>query len=192
MRLAGSLSVLPQFAIPLRSVLSIGMLKPRREIMGDEQATAAVQAVYADLEQRPIERDCTRLTECCQFKLTGKTPYLTSGEAVHAATAMRAAGIQRLPEKKDGSCPLLHPQTGHCLIYADRPFSCRTHFCPGAGGPYARREVVDLIRRLEDIDHAMGGCGAQSLPAAMKEALERARPHKRGVHSTVSPRSRGR
>lgn len=167
------------------------MPKPRREIMGDAEAIAAVASVYAELENRPVERACTRLTECCQFKLTGKTPYLTAGEALHAAAALRAAGLHRLPEKKDGSCPLLQTESGGCLIYNDRPFSCRTHFCQAAGGPYARREVVDLIRRLEDLDYAVGGCGAQSLPAALKEALERPVP-KPGVRATVSPRSRGR
>jgi Fe-S-cluster containining protein len=168
------------------------MTKPRREIMGEEQALLEVQAVYAELEKRPVERSCTRLTECCQFKLTGKTPYLTLGEALLAAQAMRSAGYFKLPEKKDGSCPMLHPETGGCLIYEKRPFSCRTHFCQAAGGPYSRKEVVDLIRRLEDLDWAMGGCGAQSLPAALKVALERPRASKGGVRATVSPRSRGR
>ena len=168
------------------------MTKPRREIMGEDQALLEVQAVYQELEKRPLERACTRLTECCQFKLTGKTPYLTLGEAILAARAMRAVGQHKLPEKKDGSCPLLHPQTGACLIYENRPVSCRTHFCQAAGGPYARKEVVDLIRKLEDVDWAIGGCGAQSLPAALKVALDRPKPLKAGVRATVSPRARGR
>ena len=71
--------------------------------MADAQAIAEVKAVYADLAQRPLERDCLRRTECCQFKLTGKTPYLTAGEALIAANAIRATGKNRLPEKKDGS-----------------------------------------------------------------------------------------
>ena len=94
------------------------------------------------------------------FKLTGLTPYLTKGEALLAAKAFRATGRRELPQKADGSCPLLHPQTGRCLIYADRPFGCRTHFCASAGGPYARRDVLDLIRRLEAVDAALGGAGA--------------------------------
>ena len=167
------------------------MPKPRREVMADAQAIAEVKAVYADLAQRPLERDCLRRTECCQFKLTGKTPYLTAGEALIAANALRATGKHRLPEKKDGSCPMLTPETGLCMIYEDRPFGCRSHFCAAAGGPYTRREVVDLVRRLEDVDHAMGGCGPQTLPAALKSALERPR-FSNGVSATASPRSRGR
>ena len=51
----------------------------------------------------------------------------------------------------DAARELLAPD-GRCLIYAGRPFGCRTHFCAAAGGPYARREVIDLIHRLEDLD----------------------------------------
>lgn len=131
---------------------------------------AAVRAIYAEVDSRPIERDCIRRTECCQFKLTGRTPYLTKGEALTAARALRAIGHTRLPARTDGACPLLDPQ-GRCLIYADRPFGCRTHFCQAAGGPYPRREVIDLIHRLEDIDARLGGNGASQLPVAVSAAL---------------------
>ena len=88
-----------------------------------------------------------------------------------AAKALRATGRTRVSERADGACPLLGAQ-GRCLIYADRPFGCRTHFCAAAGGPYARREVSDLIHRLEDIDAQLGGDGGRPLPAAVKEALD--------------------
>ena len=160
--------------------------------MSREEALTKVKEVYDELAQRPVDRDCLRRTECCQFKLTGKTPYLTAGEAHYAAAAMRAIGKTRLQEKVDGSCPLLHPDTGKCEIYEGRPFSCRTHFCQAAGGPYARREVVDLIRRLEDVDVALSGQGAQTLPAAIKEALAEPLVGNRKVFSKPSPRSRSR
>ncbi len=134
---------------------------------------AEVRAIYEELASRPIERQCVARTECCQFKLTGATPYLTAGEALVAAKAWRATGRKQLPEKSDGSCPMLEKRTGKCLIYADRPFGCRTHFCDAAGGPYARGEVLDLIRRLETVDAALGGRGAQKLPVALTAALER-------------------
>jgi uncharacterized protein len=137
-----------------------------REEAGDE-----VRRIYAEVDARPVERQCTRLTECCHFKLTGLTPYLTKGEALVAARALRATGRKKLPNDADGACPLLDRASGRCLIYADRPFGCRTHFCAAAGGPMARREVIDLIRRLETIDAELGGAGPRKLPAAVAAAL---------------------
>ncbi len=137
----------------------------------DRVARAEVGRVYAELAARPVERQCTRLTECCQFRLTGLTPYLTKGEALVAARALRATGRKTLPEAVAGACPLLAPESGKCLIYADRPFACRTHFCGAAGGPMARREVLDLIRRLETVDARLGGDGPRKLPAAVAAAL---------------------
>ena len=136
---------------------------------------AQVRQIYAELAERPIERSCSRVQECCQFKLTGRTPYLTKGEALVAAKALRGSGRKQLPEDSDGTCPLLHRQTGNCLIYQDRPFGCRTHFCAAAGGPYPRREVADLIQRLERIDVTLGGTGASALPFAVAEALKQLR-----------------
>lgn len=144
----------------------------RRNLIPNEQAVDAVRQVYADLARRPIERNCLRKTECCHFKLTGRTPYLTKGEAMVAAKALRATGRKSLPENPGGACPMLEPVTGNCLIYEGRPFGCRTHFCAAAGGPYARREVLDLIRRLEDVDLALGGSGPRALPNAVADALE--------------------
>lgn len=99
---------------------------------------------------------------------------LTKGEALVAATALRAAGRRKLPESIDpatGACPCLDKK-GRCIIYEARPFGCRTHFCAAAGGPYARREVLDLIRRLEEIDERLGGEGPRALPASVADAME--------------------
>jgi uncharacterized protein len=134
-------------------------------------ALAEVQAVYFDLATRPIDRRCTLRTECCHFKLTGLTPFLTKGEGLLAAKALRASGRRTIPDRKDGACPLLDPKTSRCLIYQARPFGCRTHFCEAAGGPYSRRDVLDLIRRLERIDAEVGGNGPRPLPDAVAEAL---------------------
>jgi len=136
----------------------------RREALED------VRAIYRDLANRPIERACIRRTECCQFKLTGRTPMLTRGEALLAAKALRGAGRKTLPEARDDACPLLRPD-GTCTIYADRPFGCRTHYCAAAGGPYARSEVLDLIRRLEALDAKLGGSGPRALPGAVEDGL---------------------
>lgn len=147
------------------------MDRRQRDGAGLKAALAEVRAVYAELARRPIERGCTLRTECCHFKLTGLMPYLTKGEALLAASAFRATGRKQLPERADGACPMLHPKTARCMIYADRPFGCRTHFCAAAGGPYARRDVIDLIRRLEAADAALGGDGPRTLPGAITAAL---------------------
>jgi Fe-S-cluster containining protein len=132
---------------------------------------AEVRAVYQELALRPVQRGCVARTECCQFQLTGLTPHLTKGEALLAAKAFRATGRKEFPEVDDGICPMLKRATGRCLIYADRPFGCRTHFCAAAGGPYARKAVLDLIRRLEDLDVRLKGDGPRKLFPAVADAL---------------------
>lgn len=145
---------------------------PRRDT---EEAITGVRAIYAELEANPPERNCTLLTECCRFQLTGETPVLTKGEALTAAKAVRAAGRKELPKRDDGACPLLHPVTSKCMIYAGRPFGCRTHFCEAAGGPYTRKEVTGHIRRLEEIDERLGGDGGRDITVAIRDALEEIR-----------------
>lgn len=135
-----------------------------------DAAVSQVREIYAEWERRPLPRNCTGLADCCRFKLTGRTPYLTRGEALVAARAWKAAGRKDVVVPADGSCPMLHPTTGQCRIYAGRPFGCRTHFC-AAAGPAPRAAVRDLIQRLETIDHQLGGSGAMNLPGAVKEAL---------------------
>jgi len=142
----------------------------RREKL--QSALAEVRAVYAELAKRPLERSCQARTVCCQFQLTGLTPQLTKGEAFVAARAFRATGRKEMIEPADGACPLLKRETGRCLIYADRPFGCRTHFCEAAGGPYARKEILDLIRRLEEVDRRLGGDGPRKIQAAVATALD--------------------
>jgi Fe-S-cluster containining protein len=136
-----------------------------------ENAISEVRALYETLGTRPVERRCTGIAECCQFKLTGLTPYLTKGEAIVAARAWRASGRKQLPPRADGSCPMLGPGTLRCAIYKDRPFGCRTHFCAAAGGPYSRRDVLDLIRGLEAIDARLGGTGPRKIESAVADAL---------------------
>ena len=140
-----------------------------------QPALAEVRAVYAELAKRPLERACIARTECCQFQLTGLTPQLTKGEALVAAKGVRATGRKDLPPSADGICPMLQRETGRCLIYADRPFGCRTHFCAAAGGPYPRKQVLDLIRRLEDVDQRLGGDGPRKIEAALAAALREIR-----------------
>jgi Fe-S-cluster containining protein len=130
-----------------------------------------VRAVYDELARRPAERECIGRAECCHFKLTGLAPHVTRGEVLVAAKALRATGRKNPPRRDDGACPMLDAQTSRCIIYEARPFGCRTHFCRAAGGPYARSEVIDLVRRLEDVDRALDGDGAKPFSAAIEAAL---------------------
>src|SRR5271154_2969839 len=145
---------------------------PDKAELLQREALEEVRAVYRELESRPVERACIRRTECCHFKLTGRTPQLTRGEAVLAARALRASGRKTMPKRNDGACPMLR-ENGACMIYADRPFGCRTHFCAAAGGPYARAEGLGLIRRLEAGDTKLRGEGPRALAAAVEDALAR-------------------
>ncbi len=135
-------------------------------------ATAATRAIYARLASITVERNCIGRAQCCQFRLTGKTPHLTRGEALTTWAAVKAGGRKTLPASIAGACPLLHPETQRCLVYEGRPFGCRTHFCAAAGGPYPREKVVDLIRELEKIDAAHGGDGSKPLESALREVMD--------------------
>ena len=126
------------------------------------EALDEVRAVYREVENRPVERACIRRTECCQFKLTGRTPMLTKGEAVLAAKALRAFGRKEMPEREDGACPMLR-DNGACMIYQDRPFGCRTHFCAAAGGPYARGEGAGPDPALGSGGREAGRSGSASV-----------------------------
>lgn len=128
-------------------------------------------AIYTAVAARPLERSCSMSTECCQFRLTGRTPMLTKGEAMYAAIGVRASGRKKLPDRTDGACPLLG-KNGRCMIYAHRPFGCRTHFCSAAGGPYPRKHVADLIQRLDVLDERLKGDGPRPIQGAVAAALE--------------------
>lgn len=128
-----------------------------------------VREIYAELALRPLGGNCIGRSTCCRFQLTGKTPYLTRGEAMLAAMAWRASGRKNMPSDTDGSCPFL--KNGLCQIYESRPFGCRTHFCEAAGGQTPRHLVRDLIQRLEEIDRDLGGDGASHFESAVSRYL---------------------
>ena len=143
------------------------------------QAAEEVRAIYREWEQRPLERSCTGRGDCCRFRQTGRTPFLTKGEALVAAMAWRAAGRTEVQVTADGACPFL--KANRCQIYEGRPFGCRTHFCEAAGGPASRKEVRDLIQRLEEIDARLGGSGGVNLPAAVEGMM---RGEKKGARDS--------
>lgn len=150
-------------------------MKAAREIDAAKGAITEVRAVYDALAGRPVERNCIGRTECCQFRLTGRVPHLTRGEAMVVARGWRATGRKTLPEPGDGSCPMLDMKSGRCMIYEHRPFGCRTHFCRAAGGNIDRKDVIDLIRRLETVDAMLSGDGPRLLHDAVAAELVKMR-----------------
>ncbi len=141
------------------------------------QAVAEVEEVYRELEELGLARNCVGRTRCCRFRLTGRTPMLTAGEALVAARGVRAAGRKTLPESgtaaaaSEGTCPLLG-QDGRCSIYLQRPFGCRTHFCEAAGGNYPRSVVRRLIHRLEEVAERLGDSDVRALESAVSRVLQ--------------------
>jgi len=129
-----------------------------------------IKAIYAEIEKRALPRDCQMRTRCCHFRLTGKTPLLTRGEALYTAIGVRASGRKVLKPHPEGACPLLG-HDGRCTIYEHRPFGCRTHFCEAAGGMYPRKHVADLIQRLEALDEKLGGDGSRPIEGAVSAVL---------------------
>jgi hypothetical protein len=66
-------------------------------------------------------------------------------------------------------CPFLDGDL-RCTIYAARPLGCRTFYCHRASGPpVARRELADLVRRLEDLSPAADAKG-RSLTSWLSQA----------------------
>jgi Fe-S-cluster containining protein len=148
------------------------MSRRRRPLSASNQAALQeIRAIYEELDQRPLERHCQGSGQCCHFRLTGKTPLLTLGEALFTARGVRASGRKTLPTRADGACPLLN-EDNRCVAYSHRPFGCRTHFCAAAGGMYPRHHIADLIHRLEALDEKLGGDGSRTLESAVADALE--------------------
>lgn len=140
--------------------------KPSRPDAATLTLLDEVRGIYQELASRPSHGNCIGRGDCCRFGLTGKTPYLTRGEAMVAAQGWKSRGRKNLELPADSSCPFL--KNNRCQNYEARPFGCRSHFCDAAGGPTPRGEVRDLIQKLEDIDRKLGGHGACNLPAALQ------------------------
>ena len=109
---------------------------------------------------------CDASTECCRFGVTGREPYPTAIEQAELEHAVRARG--GLPKRRllptvgargedEQRCALLSNE-GRCLVYASRPFGCRTFLCDRAlnlAGERARAlpkgEIARLGRAVADL-----------------------------------------
>ena len=111
---------------------------------GARAALDSLRAVYAEVDALLAGWTCDSSNECCRFGVTGREPYPSAVEVAELERAVRARGA--LPKRRralptvsargedERRCALLGDE-GKCLVYASRPFGCRTFFCDRASGP---------------------------------------------------------
>jgi Fe-S-cluster containining protein len=133
---------------------------------GDETvaALAELRSIYAEVDAQLDGWTCDASTDCCRFGVTGREPYPSAVELAELERAVKARGglpkRRSLPVAEERRCALLSDE-GRCLVYASRPFGCRTFFCERAVAPVGedsrkaakgrRDEVAGLGRAVADL-----------------------------------------
>jgi uncharacterized protein len=132
-----------------------------------KRALLDLRALYARIDAALHGWACEASTDCCRFGVTGREPYPTAVEVAELERAVRArGGIRRgsrnekrrtLPVAGERRCALLG-ENEKCLVYASRPFGCRTFFCERARSsvgeePSAlpKREIAEVSRAIADL-----------------------------------------
>jgi uncharacterized protein len=143
-----------------------------------------LRALYAKMDGALEGWGCDASTDCCRFGVTGREPYPTAVELAELERAVRARG--GLPKRRslplhDGRggsqrdanararderrCALLG-DNGRCLVYAARPFGCRTFFCERARGPVGERADAALPREtIAEVARDIAALSARFAPA---------------------------
>lgn len=114
-----------------------------------------LRAIYTQVDALLADTTCDASTDCCRFGVTGREPYPTAVERAELTRAVRARGglpkRRSLPQAGERRCALLSDD-GKCLVYASRPFGCRTFFCDRAiGDKPPRQEIQALSRAVADL-----------------------------------------
>lgn len=96
---------------------------------------------------------CECSAECCDFRGSGREPYVTSPEFALIATEVARQGRKLPGPREDGLCPFLDGDGKRCTVYAARPLGCRTFYCERASGfgAFPRKAIAALPRALEDL-----------------------------------------
>jgi hypothetical protein len=125
-----------------------------------EQMLAELRELYTRIDESLSGFGCDASTDCCRFGVTGREPYPTAVEVAELERAVRARGglpkRRTLPLASERRCALLGDE-GRCLVYASRPFGCRTFFCERARGPVGDRRtlpkasIAEVGRRIADL-----------------------------------------
>ena len=134
---------------------------------------ASLRALYAEVDTLLDGWTCDASTDCCRFGVTGREPYPTAVELAELERGVRARGglpkrrsLPVVSGRKGGGgggadderrCTLLSDE-GKCLVYASRPFGCRTFFCERASGPAGeaprsmpKEEIARLGRAIAEL-----------------------------------------
>lgn len=100
--------------------------------------------------------DCS--AACCDFRGSGREPYVTSSEFAILEAEVARQGRKLPKAREDGLCPFLAADRMRCTVYAARPLGCRTFYCDRASGfgAFPRKEIAELPRALEDLSGAKG------------------------------------
>ena len=151
-----------------------------------------LRALYAKVDGALEGWGCDASTDCCRFGVTGREPYPTAVEVAELDRAVKARG--GLPKRR--SLPLASPHArgarrsrqadadddrrggederrcallgddGRCLVYASRPFGCRTFFCERARGPVGERADSGLPREtITEVARDIAALSARFAPA---------------------------
>jgi Fe-S-cluster containining protein len=128
-----------------------------------------LRALYAGIDAELEGWTCDASTDCCRFGVTGREPYPTAIELAELERAVRARGglpkRRSLPVADERRCALLGDD-GRCLVYASRPFGCRTFFCERASGPVGERAASGLSRAvISEIAGRIAALSARFAPA---------------------------
>lgn len=126
-----------------------------------KRALADLRALYARIDGALEGWACESSTDCCRFGVTGREPYPTAVEVAELERAVRArGGIKKrrtLPVAGERRCVLLGDDKA-CLVYASRPFGCRTFFCERARSAVGegtkglpKNEIASVSRAIADL-----------------------------------------
>ena len=125
----------------------------------ERQALADLEALFAKVDVEHSGFACPSRGCCCQFKETGREPYLWPLEWRLLERRVAARGGKVPAPHEDGGCRFLDESGKRCGVYADRPFGCRTYGCELATGMNRAlrdrvhalsRELATLAERFDD------------------------------------------
>jgi Fe-S-cluster containining protein len=122
-----------------------------------------LRTLYARIDAALGGWGCDASTDCCRFGVTGREPYPTALELAELERAVKARGglprrnKRMLPAAGERRCALLGDD-GRCLVYASRPFGCRTFFCERARSAVGegtralpKAEIAEVSRAIADL-----------------------------------------